>query len=327
MMKKQLLLIALLFVVLEAHSQSRKHISNFSQYQQYYNPALTGFGGSVVKTLYRNQWTGFEDAPKTIFLSGEADLADFGKQHQRRQLDQHEYSGAGHAVGVAIVQDRFGPLNETQVFMSYGSRIRLSDALSLRWGTALTYSANRIDGTRLTVDQEEDPRFQDVLGQKSRIGKLDLNLGLALVTSNFYLGYALQDITEGDYVTLGDDFLQSFYLRKHMAQVGYRALLSEQVGVVVNGIFQYDDMLQETVEGQLKLIYQNMLWAGGGYRKSQAYNITAGVLLERLSIGYAYENPVQDARSINKGTNEVFISYRLAQPKTSRANHGNLSIW
>lgn len=325
-MKKHILLVLLLLVVLGANGQSRKHISNFSQYQQYYNPALTGYGGSAVKSFYRNQWTGFEDAPKTIFLSGEMDLTDIGGR-QRQHNTNTEYSGANHALGLAVVQDRFGPLNETQVFLSYGSRVRVSDALSLRWGTALTYSANRIDGTRLTVDQEEDPKFQDVLGQKSRIGKLDLNLGLALVSSNFYLAYALQDVTRGDYVTLGDDYLNAFYTRKHIAQVGYRALLSEQVGVVVNGIFQYDDMLRETLEGQLKFVYQNMFWVGGGYRKSQAYHLSAGVLLDRLSIGYAYENPIGDARAINKGTNEVSISYFLAQPKNSRYDQRTLSIW
>ncbi|MBF9252866.1 PorP/SprF family type IX secretion system membrane protein [Pontibacter sp. 172403-2] len=331
-MKKYIIAIAAIIAALGAQAQSRKHIANFSLFQQYYNPALTGYEGSMVKTFYRNQWTGFEDAPKTIFASGELDLADLAAwKHddvlKSRQENGYSRESVGkHAFGLAILHDQFGPFGESQVFLSYGSRVRLSEGTSLRWGSALTYSATRLDGSRLTVDQENDSQYQDVLAGNSRFSKLDLNLGLMLTGEKFYAGYAMQGITQGSLVTTGDDYLNDTYTRLHVVQAGYRTALTEQVGLVVNGIYQYDDKLKETMEGQVKAVYQNMFWIGGGYRKDLAYTVNAGVRLSQLKLGYVYETPTDDANSINQSTNEIMLTYNLVAmkfPKLSR----HVTIW
>ena len=299
-----------------AGAQSRKHIAGFSQFQQYYNPSLTGFEGSSVKTLYRNQWTGFEDAPKTILATAELDLGEIGNKKGYRlenpeNGDYFKSISARHALGFSVLHDQFGPSSETQLFLSYGSAVRLSEKVSMRWGTALTYSSNRLDGNSLTVDQENDPRYANLLGQNNRIGKADLNLGIALSGAKFYVGYAMQDVTKGKLLTTGDDYLEDFYTRKHIVQAGYRTHLTEQLDITLNSIYQYDTNQAATVEGQLKVVYQNTFWAGGGYRNNQAYNLTAGVRLKQLSIHYAYETPVQEARHISKATNEIALTYTL----------------
>ena len=44
-------------------AQNRKFVSQFSEFQSYFNPALTGYEGSVVRGFVRNQWGGIEGAP------------------------------------------------------------------------------------------------------------------------------------------------------------------------------------------------------------------------------------------------------------------------
>ncbi|MDX5480719.1 MAG: PorP/SprF family type IX secretion system membrane protein [Hymenobacteraceae bacterium] len=331
-MKKYILAVAVIISALGAHAQSRKHIANFSLFQQYYNPALTGYEGSMVKTFYRNQWAGFEGAPKTIFASGEMDLADlraWRKDGQLKTQQEDGYNrqiGASHAFGLAVLSDEFGPFRESQLHLSYGSRIRLSERLSLRWGTALTFSGQRLDGNRLTIDQENDPQYQDALGQSNRMGKVDLNFGLMLTADSYYLGYAMQDISRGGVLTTGDDFLKDAFTRKHIVQAGYRRALTDQIGMVVNGIYQYDDKLEETMEGQLKAVYQNTFWVGGGYRKDLAYTVNAGVRLNQLRIGYVYEKTAGDARAIRNNTNEIMLTYNLIPVKYPKYSK-QVSIW
>ncbi|MDX5421018.1 MAG: PorP/SprF family type IX secretion system membrane protein [Hymenobacteraceae bacterium] len=320
-MRKLILLVCCMAVAGGAFAQSRKHLANFSQYQQFYNPSLTGFEGPVLKTLYRNQWTGFEDAPKTMLASAELDLARLGQKKKAYQPGAKERNSgpisARHGLGLTVVHDQFGPARETQLQLSYGSGVRLSETLHMRWGTALTYTAQRLDGNSLTLDQENDPRYREVLGQNNRMGKVDLNLGLALTGPNFYLGYALLDITEGEVIATGDDYLKGFFSRKHVAQAGYRNSLTDELGFTLNGIYQHDDNLESTLEGQLKLVYQNTFWIGGGYRNDRAYTLAAGIRLHQLSIQYAYENPVQDARAIGRATNEIGIRYNLFSVKSA----------
>ncbi|MCC9166337.1 PorP/SprF family type IX secretion system membrane protein [Pontibacter harenae] len=326
-MKKLIILAVLAVSVLGVKAQSRKHVANFSLFQQYFNPALTGYEGSMAKSFYRNQWTGFEGAPNTIFASAELDLADMAdwrssdvlRTERQDRYDRH--AGAKHAFGIAVLHDVFGPFNESQVQLSYGSRIRLSKSLSLRWGGALAYTAMRLDGNKLTVDQENDAEYQDFLGRSNRMGKLDVNLGLMLTSENYYLGYAIQDITQDGIVASGDDFVEGMFQRQHVVQAGYRTALSDQFGLVANAMYRSDAAVKESMEGQVKAVYQNNFWAGGGYRKDLAYSVTAGVRLDQLKIGYVYEVPSGDATYISRGTNEISITYNLIpakHPKYSR---------
>lgn len=327
-MKKIILTISFVFLVCAVQAQNRKQIASFTQFKQFYNPSLTGFEGSVVRTLYRNQWTGFDDAPKTLLATADIDLQTISHRSNNFRFDGNGNNGVGakHALGLTLLYDQFGPAKESHVGLNYGSGIRLSEKLSMRWGTALTYRIQRLDGSSLTVDQENDPRYTAVLGNNNRSGSFDLNVGLSLTAARFYVGYALQDITEGSIVSNGDDYLNDLYTRKHVAQAGYRANIVGQWGFTVNGIYQYDELLESTVEGQVKTVYQDTFWVGAGYRNDQAYNLTAGVLLEQLYIGYAYESPFQDARAINKSTNEITLGYNLSSGKGRKQSRQPL-IW
>lgn len=330
-MKKIYLTIALVASVLGASAQNRKHVANFSLFQQYFNPALTGYEGSMVKTYYRNQWTGFEDAPKTIFASAELDLADLSawkKDDLLKTSQKDEYNrqlGAKHAFGLAVLNDRFGPFTETQLHLSYGTRVRLSEKLSLRWGAAATYSAQQLDASRLTTDQEGDPEFENFNGQSAKVGKFDLNMGLMLTAENFYVGYAMQDVLKGK-MTTGDNYLNNSFPQQHVLQAGYRTAVSEQIGLVANGLYRYDEKLQDTMEGQLKAVYQNMLWVGAGYRKDLAYSLQGGVRLNQLRVGYVYELPTADARYMDKATNEIMLTYNLIPVKYPKYGK-KVSIW
>ncbi|QCR21527.1 type IX secretion system membrane protein PorP/SprF [Pontibacter sp. SGAir0037] len=313
-MKKYLLVALSLFAASALQAQSLKQVSNFSQNQLYYNPSLTGYGGSAIKSFYRNQWTGFEGAPNTILLSAEFDLADLAseKTRSKQPVTHYQYAGAKHALGAVILQDKFGPSRETQFALNYSADVRLSEHLGLRWGTALTYSGHRLDGSSLVVDDmANDPRYQRALANNSSFSKLDLDLGIALTSENFYLGYALQDITKGKFVTMGDDYMNYLFTHKHMVQAGYRASVSNQIGLVANALYQHDEVLVGTLDTQLKAVYMNRFWLGTGYRVNQAFHVTGGVRFDQFSLSYAFETPVQDASMFNASTNEISIGYML----------------
>lgn len=312
--------------VLGLQAQNRKYISNFSLIQQYYNPSLTGYQGTVAKSFYRNQWAGFEGAPKTVFVSGELDLADrplLGKGSAEQRNTSNGQVGTKHAFGLTVLHDEFGAFSENQVFLSYGSSVRLSVKTSLRWGGAVTYSSQSLNGNKLIVDQEIDPQYQNALGS-NRLSKLDLNFGLALTAENYYVGYALQDVGRSGLITTGDTFLKEMYTRKHIVQAGYRKPVSEEVGLIGSAIYRYDEKLKETVEGQVKVVYQNMLWIGGGYRNDLAYSVVAGVQMDKFQVGYAHENPTGDARFTSRSTNEITLSYSLRPHSRSGSQ---LTIW
>lgn len=114
--------------------------------------------------------------------------------------------------------------------------------------------------------------------------------------------------------------------QQHVLQAGYRRAVSEQLGLVVNGIYRYDEKLEETMEGQVKGVYQNMLWLGAGYRKDLAYSVNGGVRLSQLKIGYTYEVPTGDAQYMNNSTSEIMVTYNLIPVKYPKYGK-KVTIW
>ena len=325
-MKKFLLLAILAVSGWGVQAQSRKHIASFPQFQQYFNPAMTGMEGSQLKSFYRNQWTGFEDAPRTLFISGEFDVADLKRSSGQPQVAAPTL-GAKNAIGLSLLHDTFGPYRENQLFLSYSSQVRLSEKLSLRAGAAVTYNNIFLDYMQLTLDQSNDPEFQDLMNSDNKkINKVDVNVGVTLLGDNYYVGYALQDAAEGKLTAKGD-YLNNAFRRQHVVQAGYRQGLSEQFGLVVNGLYRYDARLKETVEGQLKGVFNNTFWAGAGYRSNLAYTLTAGVRLNQLKLGYTYESVAGDAGQMRNGnTNELVLTYQLT-PRQYKDLGKKVVIW
>jgi type IX secretion system PorP/SprF family membrane protein len=307
-MKKHLLTLFFIAVALGLQAQSRKQVAHFSLFQPYFNPAMNGFEGSQVKTLYRDQFTGFTDAPQTMFLSGEVNTADVR-------------AGANGAFGFSLLRDTFGPFKETHLNLGYGSFVQLSEKLSLRAGAALTYQVSRLDASKVTVDETNDAEYQNLFGtDNNQTHKLDVNAGLTLTGENFYLGYAIQDLAKGKMLT-GDHYYDRTYPWHHVVQAGYRKGLGEDFSLVVNGIYRYDSKLEGTTEGQLKGVWKNRIWAGFSHRLNQAMGISAGAQVSRFRLGYAREVATGKAEGINAGTNELMITYQL------KAGGKALSIW
>jgi type IX secretion system PorP/SprF family membrane protein len=323
-MKKCFLILSFVITVLGLQAQNRKQVAQFSLFQQYFNPALTGYEGSMVKTFYRDQFTGFDDAPRTFFLSGEMNLAHLRGRMTPAQARQLELAPVKNAVGMVILRDHFGPFQETQLHASYGSRVRITRTMSLRAGLALAYQLNRLNPDKVVVDNLNDPEYQQLfMADNNQTHKLDVNAGLMLTDKNFYVGYAIQDLAKGK-LTAGEQYHQSTYPLHHVVQGGYRRGFTKEFGLVFNGIYRYDSKLNSTVEAQVKGVWDNTFWAGAGYRHNQAFTFIGGLRIDQFRLGYAREIVTGKAGGINAGTNEVMLTYHLVDLKFAKKV---LSTW
>lgn len=332
-MKKYAALLMFIMTVLGAQAQNRKQVAQFPLFQNYFNPALTGHEGTLVKGFYRNQyqWTGFEGAPQTYFLSGELNLEDIAlfKHPGSRSAPRHKPRRTGsfepeHAAGLVILRDQFGPFQETQVNASFASRVPVGRTMSLRGGVALTYNYHRLNPDKVMVADPSDPEYQLLFSaENNRIHKLDVNAGVMLTEQHFYLGYAIQDLAQGRLIS-GNLYSMEMYPMHHVAQVGARKMVAEGFGMVFNGIVRYDNRLKETVEGQIKGVYDNMVWAGLGYRHNLALSFVSGFRVGQCRLGYSYEMPTSKAEGINASTHELMFTYHVAPLRFDRKV---LSIW
>lgn len=313
-MKRYSIIILLILFVSSAHAQNRQDVANFSQFQQYFNPALTGFGGTSIKNFYRDQYTTFEDAPRTLFLSGEANLSG---------LTQTDAQGLQHSFGIAVLHDSYGAMKDNRVNLSYAAGVKIAEKFRLKAGVAAVYNNTKFDINELSISDPSDDAYLSLMNGNSSINKFGVNLGVAVTSDDLYAGYSISDLAKtGD---SDNPYFNDVYVIQHTVQAGYRRAITNNFGLVLNGIFRYDGNLKEATEVQLKTVFMNMFWIGGGYRNDIAYTFNTGVRLKQFKINYSRELSSNKVNNVYRGGNEITLSYNFS-PAFSNAAKA-LSIW
>jgi len=283
----------------DTQAQSRKYFTQFSHLQGYYNPGLTAYEGSMVKGLVRNQWSGWEGAPKSYFVSAE--------------LDFSEVSGSGdfgkNAVGVNLLSDEYGAFRETELIVSYSTRVRVSEQANLRLGAGLNINQVRLDGNNLSTEQAGDPTVSQYLGGFANMSVLDFNLGLSLTHPNYYVSYGLHNVNQGN-ISSGDVFMEKKPVVS-IAQAGYRNRLSEVLSVSMNVLYRNQEDLPGNVEFNLKALFYDKIWVGGGHRVDYANSVQVGMIMGKLRFGYVYELPSIQSYLLPNSTHELMLSISL----------------
>lgn len=308
-MKKISFFILFVITVLGAQAQNRLNIAGFSQFKQYFNPALTGYNGTAVQGFYRNQMTTFDKAPQTFFLSGEARLP--GKTGKLQ-----------HSIGLAAMRDAFGDTKDIGLNLSYSAAAKISAGLNLRGGLAVTYNNVKTNPANLIPLDPSDPAYQ-ALKNSSVLNKYGVNAGVALTSENFYAGYAAIDAVKSG--SGNTAYYNDVYVLQHSLQAGYRYAVSSAFGLVANGLYRYDANRKGVAEGNIKTVFSNTFWIGGGYRQDVGAILNGGVRIKQIKIGYSRELNAHKINGERMGANEVALSYNF-EPTFEKGRRA-LSIW
>lgn len=304
-------------LITQGNAQSRKFVGQFSHFQGYFNPALTGYEGSMVRGFVRNQWGGIEGAPKTYFISAELDFGELAGEVDPALLGKN-------ALSVNLIQDNFGAFRENEVTVNYAARIRLTSRHNLRLGTGVSYQSIRLDGNALTTEEANDPTIGQYIGTFSNTNVVDFNIGMALTHANYYFSYGIHRVNGGS-IQNGDEFMDG-YPAEQMIQAGYREALNEHISVAANGFFRSRKDLPDVMELNLKVLMMDRFWMGIGHRIDYATNLQIGILTKRLRIGYLYEFPLAGSYQFSNSTHEFTAVINLFRDNAKKSP-SDVLIW
>ncbi|MEB2785089.1 PorP/SprF family type IX secretion system membrane protein [Algoriphagus persicinus] len=286
----------------QLQAQSRKYVSSFNFFQSYYNPGLTGYEGSTVRGFVRNQWSGVEGAPKTYFFSTELDFGELAGEEDPALTGKN-------AVSVNLLFDTYGAFRETELTLGYASRIRISEKHNLRLGAGLNYQSIRLDGNALSTEEQNDPMLGQYIGKFSNMNVVDFNLGIALTHANYYFSYGIHRVNGGK-ITSGDEFMDA-YPASSIFQAGYRNAVSDNLAVIVNGMYSTQKDQDDNIEFNFKVLMMDRIWLGLGHRVDNATNAQLGIVTNRLRIGYVYEFPTGGGYNLPGNTHEFTAVFNL----------------
>ena len=132
-MKKlnKIILLTLLFsgvFTIKSYAQQESQFTQYMYNTGTINPAYVGSHGTLdVVSLYRNQWTGLNGAPKTLNLTGGSPIG--------------EHIG----LGISFIQEEIGPSEESTMVADFSYTISLQDDLKLAFGIKAGINLLNID--------------------------------------------------------------------------------------------------------------------------------------------------------------------------------------
>src|SRR6185436_1267563 len=98
------------------------------------------------------------------------------------------------------------------------------------------------------------------------------------------------------------------------ATAGYRILLTDDINAIPSVMVKYISNTPTTpqFEGNLKLQYRDLVWAGGSYRYKDGYAAMIGLnVANTFNVGYSYDFTSSRLNEFHRGTHELVIGFLL----------------
>jgi type IX secretion system PorP/SprF family membrane protein len=263
------------------------------QFTQYFentlhvNPAYAGSRGLLnVTSLHREQWVGFDGAPRSTTLSIHSPL---------------KYESVG--LGFTAVNDQIGPLNQTMVYADFSYSLKFKRDRKLSFGLKGGFNLINIGSANLQTTQASDPKL--IQNVRNEING-NFGAGIYYHTPWWFVGFSSPRILEQSY---SDS--PSMLEQRH-----YFGILGGIVKINPTWMLRMSSQVKMTVgapisaDFQLTGIWNNKLWIGAMYRLDAAFG---GFVQYKISpqfrIGVASDFGTQRLRNYNSGTFEAMLSY------------------
>lgn len=320
-MKKIILCVLLLGLAATGRAQQTALYSQYMTNYYLLNPAAIGTEADInLKAGYRNQWVGFEGAPKTYYLSGHTSLSQKGRSFKRMKTKP------SHAVGGYVYNDQAGPVSRTGLNASYAYHIPLSRHVYNSVGITAGIQQYVFNVHKVRLAENSNGEDPVTMGGSRRAYLPDLSLGYYIYSKDFYAGLSLaQAIGFKIFDHELDDALKGNKLYRHLFfSAGYTYALNRQLSLQPSTLLKYANAAPLQADLNLRAIYNfnnrlrsdfdDEIWMGLSYRSGDALVGLFGLqFMEQYQLSYAYDFTLSALRTYSAGSHEIVVGYRIAR--------------
>src|SRR5258706_315793 len=303
-MKKYYSLAVVLFLSVSAWAQQDPQFSQNMFTKLAVNPAHAGAYDAICGTLlYRNQWTGFDGAPKTFLLMAETPVP--------------KLLGG---LGLTIASDQLGFEKNLMARLAYAHKLYLGSGY-LNLGLDVGYMQKSIDGSKFIFNDGGD---QSIPLWAVSGGAIDFGFEAYDYSDKLYAGISSLHLTEGEIKT---DNVTTKLARHYYFMAGYDAELTPDI-TLKPSLFAKSEGTSTQIDLNANVLLQNKFWLGFSYRFVPQDALVAMACLEvtpNLKVGYSYDMTLTDIKTYSSGTHEIMINYCLrVKPSVERQFHKNV---
>jgi type IX secretion system PorP/SprF family membrane protein len=297
-MKKLLLISGIVISSLTAKAQQEAMVTQYMFTGQYINPAYVGSHPyNSLSLLHRDQWTGFEGAPKTNLFSYDG-------------ITKSEKVG----IGALLITDQIGVTSRLEALTSYSYKLKLGEGflnLGLRAG---------IRNYRSAFDKleywDQDQVFRSP--QKSSITP-SFGFGSYYYTKRSYAGFSIPTLYAYDSNPRNTNYPSE--VRHYYLTAGTIFDISPAVKFRPSFLVKY--VAHAPVEGDINFnfLLKETLWVGASYRTRDAVTgLVEYQINKQIRMGYSYDYTTSLINRYSHGTHEIMLAVDLVKDEVKIRN-------
>jgi type IX secretion system PorP/SprF family membrane protein len=255
------------------------------------NPGVAGTTGELCATaLFRQQWTGFDGAPKTGLLNVHGNIKRISS-----------------GVGMSVFMDQLGQQKSTYARLSYSFHRKIGPG-TIGIGLAAGMMSHTLGSKWIATD----PVAQDnaIPGNGNSDMGWDLAAGLYYVSPTLWAGLSSTHLTEVELRNVSIKQRRHYYV-----QAGYNwKLKGDPKYVIQPSVLVKTDGTSTQFDINGTFLYNNMVWLGVSYRTQDAIAPMLGYQFKpnpksMLKLGYSYDVTTSKLRNYSSGSHEVMLNY------------------
>jgi type IX secretion system PorP/SprF family membrane protein len=269
------------------------HLSNlYSLDKLAFNPAFAGSREALSLTaFYRNQWVGFDDAPKNYSFSAHAPL------HNDRM-----------GLGLLMEKSSMGIFKETNFVANYAYNIELSNArlaFGLGFGATIYNMAwnelvSSTGGDILLMNNPETATIPN------------FSLGTYYYTRNYFIGISIPFLLGRELDEISGEYHVSYDLNRNNFHLigGYAFQLDPQFRISPSLLLKYQPNGSIQIDYNLQLSIKDRISLGLGYRNEKTMIGMLEVQLNhQLRMAYACDFDLSPLGKYKGASHEIGINY------------------
>ena len=297
-MKQFLYITVIVLLVTNVRAQQLPQYTQYMLNDLAINPAVAGKDNYAdVRSNNRYQWVGMTDAPRTYMLTLHSPL-------------KNRHMG----LGTHIYTDIVGPTRRVGINIAYAYHIKIAEKTRLSLGLSAGIQQWGIDGHKLHLHDAGD---DNLLTQYQTKVVPDFGAGLYVHNEKWYIGVSAPQLYQAP-INLYEGGDNKGTLVTHFIVNGaYKIKVSDDFKVEPSFLLKYANPTPLEIDLGARVIYQEQIWLGVGYRHHDAITALIGFMFKNyLMIGYSYDYTTTNLKKYSSGTHELMLGLRFSKQQT-----------
>ncbi len=307
-----------LFLFADLSAQQQPVYSQYMLDKYIVNPAISGANGfTTFNFISRQQYVGFENAPRTFTINAQTRLLEDSYILRRLKIRKNttRKSRSGRVgIGASIFNDRNGIINRSGIQGTYSYHVNIENQWQLSGGLSILGYQYSIDDRDIPLADPDDPLLTQ---GKNTFFIPDANAGVFATNGKLYGGITLTDLL-GSGLKIGREVYTNYEtLRKYNIIAGYKITVSSLFSVEPSFLLQ-GTRTNFSLDVNARLNYIDQYWAGISYRSNNSLIMVLGGWFDRFFLGYAFDLNMGPINTYASGSHEVMFGLRLGDNNLRR---------